>query len=208
MITNLERTSEHEMLRTWVTAEAAARERFKGLDQWVDVRLLEKLNASPEAITSDEWEALERGIKGFRGPLLDDLLPLGLTWYRGDLPVADLTHLRFINFPPFVNVASCRMLEHVVSWIEHDRLIPNSDLTQNARRIHATFDPTRMNGRPILVCESTSGPSFLVEGYTRCSVLLLKRQDGSFTNSHVPVILGATPRLREWRWVTFVGETG
>ena len=126
-------------------------------------------------------------------------------WYRGTMASGQLSQLRTINFFPFVNAVPSRSFGDLVSvWIQQDREIPNTDLTQNVRRIVGGFALDRMQGRPIVVAETLDGPYFLVEGYTRCSVLLLKHYDGSLRDVDVPVLIGLAPQLRRWSWVTLI----
>jgi hypothetical protein len=179
MLTNPKRVVERDMLRTWLIAEFGNAARWSALKDRVPAPLLKKCLADEGILTEPESVQLEAVIRIFRGPLLDGLLPIVTEWYAGGLPVGELSQLRIINFAPFVAVASCRMFERLVDHIETGRQIADTDLAENCRRISTGFDIGRMRGRPILVGETINGPYFLVEGYTRCSLLGLHRLEYS-----------------------------
>jgi hypothetical protein len=71
----------------------------------------------------------------------------------------------------------------------------------NVHRIRVGFDQTQMKGRPIMVAASPADQLYLIEGYSRCSVMLQGYWAAQLpAQGRVTVFVGITPRLPEWNW--------
>lgn len=55
-----------------------------------------------------------------------------------------------------------------------------------------------MYGVPTFVSKDSPQPLTLVEGFKRCSAMLLNWRKGSLGNENVPIILGVSDKLDEW----------
>ncbi len=142
-----------------------------------------------DTLTDPEWTAVEQVVTQFRGPLLGGLLALQPTWYEGEMPIATVAGMRFMAYEDFVKkVPGSRRLPDPA---EHERGVATGE---------PELDRARMVGVPVAVGASLDGPLTLVEGYTRCCAALRDHHVGLYDDQPMPMIVGVTPRIQEWRW--------
>jgi len=178
------------VLRAWAIAETTSNKTPLG-DAVREGRcapeLRDKLLGKRDGeLTEAEWEALERAILQTRGALLGSLIDLRPQWYEGEVGIEALAQLRFFNLPDWVAKAASRSFGDLAGT-----------RSQPGRQPEFRGFATRSE-RPIAVGASLEGPLCLIEGYTRCACLLRDYRAGLSTTSHLPLIVGVTPRIREW----------
>jgi hypothetical protein len=191
MIQNLEASSEKEMLTEWALAEV------HHLQGMVPDDLIARVTADPRApLTADDRKYLQNAIRGRRFPMLHDLLPLGLKWYRGDFAVGDLGDVMFHwKNPAFAAATPSRRLADLAANADK---ITDTAFVQRLRRTRFEFDPTQMRGKPILVALNLEGPFLLIEGTTRSLTILLEGSTGRPTLEQLPICVGVGDRLRDY----------
>lgn len=133
-----------------------------------------------------ELDTLERCIAQYRAPLTTGLLTLQLEWYEGAVRVDALRTMRFFNMPEWTAKAPSRLFGDLVGVRTLDGNAPEF------RGFTTSIE------RPIAVGPSLDGPLCLVEGYTRCGAIVRDHGAGLSTIEQVPMIVGITPRIKEW----------
>jgi len=178
---------ESEMVRAWALAEVTGPSSpLQQVPQLDPVR--EKLRAGGAGtLTNADWQLLERGIRLTRQPMLDPLLALRPTWYRGHLPIDVLAGARTINYQRFVELAPSRRLAALC-------------VTRGQPGGAPEFDRAAMTAPPILIGPTLDGPWCLVEGYRRCCRAIRDDLAGHFDGLPLPVIVGVGPDMSRWRW--------
>jgi hypothetical protein len=126
---------------------------------------------------------VEAAIRTGRASMLDDLLTLGLDWYRGGLPTSEMPQIIFDPYPPFLAAAPSRRLSELARCSEK---IANPEFVSRLQQTRASFDSDRMRGRPVLVARKIEGPYRLIEGTTRCLAIILSIQAGTLKMAHLP----------------------
>ena len=196
MIQNLEPSSEDDMLMEWALAEV---HRFRGVvpNELIPDELIGRVIANPRRpLTGDDRQCLIAAIRWYRNGMLHDLLPLHLTWSKGDLPASDLDDVMFHwHNPAFSAATPSRRLGDLAPNADK---ITDGEFVQRLRRTRFDFDEMQMRGKPILVATNLSGPYLLIEGTTRSLTIFLERHTGRPTMKHVPICIGVGDRLREW----------
>jgi hypothetical protein len=110
----------------------------------------------------------------------------------------DLAALRLLSLPSFRALSPSARLAELVPALDRGEALPGAPtFAPNYRALRAVFDASRMESAPILVAMCAEGPFGILEGYSRCSVLLSKHQEGS-TLPQIRVMVGLCPRLPEW----------
>ncbi len=199
MITKLKKITTEEMIRNWAIAEASNSQRHVALQNMP--KRIEKLLATQQfdKLTPKQWELLEKRIKEFRSYFFDGLLKLNVTWYKGHLKSQDISHLEILKWPDFLAIAQSRKFLDLVIALENGQHPPeNEAFITNLERISSDFSIARMSGAPILVASSKKPPYYLIEGFTRCSAILMNHRKGIFTEQYIPVIIGVTDELDQW----------
>lgn len=204
-MTELEEVSEREVIRNWAVAEVASTRRAPYLQGTFSPEILSKVHEGRLAnLSEEEWGVLEGMIRRNRHELLDGLLPLGVKWYKGVLPVKELLKLKMISWRPFVDLAKSNNLIDLVRAFERGEMPPHHhEFSENLRRIQRTLNLQEMIGAPIVVSRGELPPYYLIEGFTRCSAMSLNYRKGIFSGKKIPVILGVSERIHEW---SFLGD--
>jgi len=138
-------------------------------------------------LSETDWQVLEHGIRWARQPMLDPLLALHPTWYRGELPVDVLAGARTINLPAYVERAPSRQLAALCATRGQSEGAPE-------------FHHASMTAPAILVGPTLDGPWCLVEGYRRCCRAIRDDRAGRFDGLPLSVIVGVGPDMSRWRW--------
>ena len=151
-------------------------------------------------LTDDDWTGLERALDGFRGRYATPFLGFGMEWWSASLPVAALPALQIANHPPLVSVARSRRLEDYVKRLDAGEGTPGDTAGERYRSVRPIFDLKRVRGLPILVAETSEGPYTIVEGLTRLSCQTSLFLKGTPAQEVVPILLGISPRVKNWKW--------
>ena len=201
MIKDLKEISEEEMLKNWALAEATSTRRWKYLGKILSPEILGKVKNGPYEFSEKEWQELLAMIRQFRSPLLDELIPLNLSWYEGKLPMSELGKLEMINHAPFVNLAGSKKLIDLAHAFEKGEMPPNHpEFAENLEQLKVGFSLDKMAGKPILVSLTKQPPYELVEGFTRISAVLINSLNGKSFEGEMPVILGVGKQVSSWKW--------
>jgi hypothetical protein len=177
------------VLRAWAIAEATSgKEGFaQAVAQQAPKAIRDKVfGGKAETLTDSEWRLLEGGIRQYRAPMLDHLLALGVDWFDGLVPVAELENMRFFNLPKWVSGTRSRRFGDLAG----SRAVAGS--APEFRGFSTTIE------RPIAVGPSLAGPLCLLEGYTRCGALVRDHRAGLSPLESIPIIVGVCPRITEW----------
>ncbi len=188
------------MLRNWAIAEASSIRRWRDIHNNLPQDTAEKINKKNyKQLTPTDHNALEEMIVQIRAPLLKGLLPIKPQWYKGYLSSEDLMELEMMNWPDFVNLANSRRLLDLVKAFEEGKM-PNNhhEFAANLDRIRDDLNLSNMVGSPIILSRSKNPPYYLVEGFTRCSAILMNMREGKFTEEQIPIMLGVSDRFDEW----------
>ena len=175
------------MLRAWALAEVtSSTSPMQKASEFDPVR--EKLRAGgADTLIPADWQLLERGIRWARQPMLDPLLALQPTWYRGSLPIDVLAGARMINLPAYVERAPSRQFAAFC-------------VTRGQPGGPPEFNRAAMTAPPILAGTTLDGPWCLVEGYRRCCRAIRDHLAGRFDELPLPVIVGVSPDMPRWPW--------
>jgi hypothetical protein len=185
------------MLRIWAVAEGANPERWKDFN--VPEHIKNKIiKGNLNELTELEYEILEKNLLWFRSPLLTGLLKLKPKWYKGLLPVQELSALKILKMPKFIEISGSDNFIDLIISFEQGKRISDDSFMASLEKIRSNFNIERMVGVPIIVGESTNPPYILVEGYTRCSAALLNQRSGILKEEKIPLILGTVSNLNEW----------
>jgi hypothetical protein len=137
-----------------------------------------------------------------RAYFLKDLLPLKPDWHICELQYEELPYIELPAYPPFLQLAPNRTLKQFVSKLEdgnkllQENMIDPDDFDKHFHEMKRDFDPNKMNGLPILVGDTESGPFQVIEGCLRLSTLTslyLKRTE---PNLKIEVLIGISPQLK------------
>lgn len=206
MISNLAKASERDVYWEWVRAEVdvppgSPRSRDRR-GHGLDARQLSLLAGGEKgALRPADWEALEAAFRRLRGNFLDPLLGSGTRWSYGELPVAELVAVKIPNLTiSFVPLAPSRRLDEFVAALDGGKETPDLSNHLIYRFLRPVFDPRRARGCPVLIAERTEGALVLAEGLTRVCVLVSRHTLGEPTPRSIRVLLGVSPRAREWPW--------
>jgi hypothetical protein len=199
MVKNLEDISEKEVIRNWALAEAVSIRRLPYLKDILSEETYEKLDSGDiEALNEKDWIQLEAMILKSRADLFNELLRLHLQWKKALLSQDDISNLLMMKWPPFMELAGSNRLKDLVEAFERGEMPPeHHEFAANLERIKNDFSFQKMNGMPILVANTESGPYYLVEGFTRLSALLLRLKSGNLEATDIPVIVGIG-NIKSW----------
>ncbi len=205
-ISRLGGASERDLYWEWVRAEvdvpAGSARYLDRLGHGLDERRLSVLaGGAREQLSEPDWEALQAAFRRLRGDFLDPLLGPGTAWFYGDLPIAELREVRIPNLTiSFVPIAPSRRLEEFVRALDAGKETPDLPNHLVYRQMRPIFDPARARGCPVLIAEQAQGPYVLAEGLTRTCVLLSRYLSGEPVPESLPVLVGVSPRARDWPW--------
>ncbi len=190
---------ESEVLRNWAMAEFSNPNRWTLLAKVVPAELLQRLR-SRLPLEDHELTAMADLIRQFRSPLLDGLLALRPIWYRAVIAIDKLAIVRVIAYEPFARIVPSRVLNDLATAVERGDCI-DGEFNTLVRHMADAFNLATMQGMPILVAKSRNDPWYLLEGYTRCTAMLLARRAGRLGDgTNVAIVIGITPQLPQWNW--------
>lgn len=202
----LTKASELDLYWEWVRAEVdipVGSPRYSDrLANGLDQRRLSLLaHGEREGLDGQDWDALRAAYRRLRGTFLDPLLGSGTQWYYGDLPVFELREVLIPNLTiSFVPIAPSRRLDEFVAALDSGKETPNLANHLLYRYMRPILDPARARGCPVFIAEHREGPYVLVEGLTRTCVLLSRTIHGEPVPSTLHILLGVSPRARDWGW--------
>lgn len=197
---DLIRINEREMLRTWAIAEASSVRRWKDIKNLLPKETLSKIkNKQFTKLSEDDYKALEQMITQFRSPLLGGLFRLKPDWWKGYIEIKDLESSKMMNWPPFVDLAGSNNLSDLIDEFEKGNYPPNhKEFEANLNRVRRSLKIKEMMGAPIFVANNKTTPPHLIEGFTRCSAILMNFRSGKLKNNKIPIILGLSKHLKDW----------
>ncbi len=195
-----EDVSESVMLRNWALAECSNPERWQKHGLVVPAQIPERIKQDLD-LDEHDLGSLEKIIRHFRGPLLNGLLRLHPQWHTAVLEVEDLRSVRIIRHEPFLKACPSGTLSDLATAVSLGKQVGDGPFNVTVGKMAATFHPSKTRGRSIFFAEAQNEPWYLVEGYTRCTAMLLCANAGTLPESMaVHVILGIVPQLRNWSW--------
>ncbi len=205
-LSKLQPATERDLYWEWLRAELdvphegprSERHTVHGLEP----RLLSILERGDRAaLRESEWGDLRTAFRRLRGDYLEPLLDGSTIWKYGDLQVAELAEIRIPNLTiSLVPVAPTRLLAEYAAAMDAGRETPGLPNLGVYRALRRGFETGRSRGCLVLIAELPAGPYVLAEGLTRASVLVSRRRQGESVPSVLRVLLGVTPRVREWSW--------
>jgi hypothetical protein len=198
MVRELQRILEGEMLRSWAKDEVysiSMRVCFKS--NCPSLSIWRKVEEGSEDFSEPELDEMEKAIRYCRAGLLNGLLPLGVEWYIGFLPIEELRSLRIIGY--FSVRLGSDKLNDLVHAYQAGRLPAGlSEFSESLRDFPKELQPEDMKGKLILVGKSIGPPYILMEGFKRSVSIMSSMQKGGPKERKIPVILGTCQRIRKW----------
>jgi hypothetical protein len=180
--------SEQEVVRDWAISEVISDVADLARDPYLPA--VRRRVLAGEKLLPGEWDLLETRLRVVRSPLLDGLLAVRPTWFRGELSLTTFGEMRIIAFQPFVEKAPSRRLEDYCAAEAAGRTSPTRE-----------FIRERMNAPVLAVASSLSGPYCLVDGYNRCCRALRDSRAGYFDGHPIRVNVCITSQIRRWQWI-------
>lgn len=160
--------------------------------------LFERVRAGERGtLTPQDWERLRATVVGTRPEYLRPLETLELEWLQGWVRPGELPELKVPRLNIFLPSAPSRRLAEFVETLEEGGQ-PGNGFASHYERLKGSFDPQKVRGAPVLLCESDQGPFTIVEGMTRLSVLCCRSSLGRPVPPRVQVLVGRGPRVVEW----------
>lgn len=188
MIRNRKRSSEREMLIEWGRAEAQHL-------YWLPRELRERFSDTRVLLTARERGCLEGAIRVWRWDyMLCDLLPLNLSWRKGELPTREMGEIIFDwRNEAFRNAAPSNRLRELA---RPSNLIADLEFVGRVETMRSSeFDRDRMP-KPVLVATNIDGPYHLIEGTARCVAIFLGVKPPI---ESLPVCIGVGDQFSTWR---------
>lgn len=196
----LKETSEREMLKNWAIAEATSVRRLPYLQEVIPADILDKLSRRDfPALKESDFDTLIKMILVSREELLKGLLQLDLKWFNASITIKELDEARMMNWPSFVELAGSRKLADLVVAFEQGKFPANHhEFRKNLERIRQGLNFGEMYGVPIFVGKNQQAFFYLVEGFTRCSAILMNLRKGIVQQAEFPIIIGFSENIENW----------
>lgn len=150
--------------------------------------------------TPGDREAASAMSRMLRAPMLAGLLPLGVSWYVGDLPVSEVPRLRIAAYEPFHSLTPDWSLAKFVDSFDAGKFPPDPEFVDGFRRLRRDWDSSKVRGRPVLVSDVAMGSYTILEGTTRLAAILSRSRGGLSAPDSIPVYVGLTARISEWNF--------
>ena len=149
-------------------------------------------------LTAGDWYRIERTFDRVRGPSLGGWRDLHPEWYTTSFAMHELASARTLRYGPFLRIAPSRRLDDFVTCLDSGVEVPGREFSTRYRLLRKNFRWSQMRGVPVLGADRICGPYVVLEGLSRCSVLLSRSLRERDVPRRIDALLGVTRRAKSW----------